>query len=158
MKEFILGIFLIIFFLHTHFTGTPNIIETYELELPEIEVVDNRVYSVYATAYHATVAQCDATPLITADGSRINKHDPAGHRWIAVSQDMIGTYFNYGDTVLVTNTHYEKNGNVIRDGGVYDGIWIVHDCMNRKWKMQIDFLINTGDPLISQDSVKIQKL
>jgi 3D (Asp-Asp-Asp) domain-containing protein len=42
-----------------------------------------------------------------------------------------GGIFNYGDEVYIKGTHK-------------DGIYSIHDCMNRKKTSQIDFLENIG--------------
>ena len=42
---------------------------------------------VKATMYHPVEAQCDDTPLITADGSKICPINVSDWNWIAVSQD-----------------------------------------------------------------------
>lgn len=120
--------------------------EIYDVILDEIEIVDNKVHWVYATAYHPVKEQTDNMPLITADGSRINPLNPKEHKWIGISQDLL-KYFNYGDTVLVRNA-----------GKEFDGVWIIHDCMNKKWKKRIDFLVGKQDGLISKDSVIIEKI
>lgn len=90
--------------------------------------------SVKATMYHPVEGQCDETPLITADGSIIDPHKVSEWNWIAVSQDMLkknGGIFNYGDQVYIEGTHK-------------DGLYTIHDCMNRRKTSQIDFLENIG--------------
>ena len=90
--------------------------------------------SVDATMYHPVEAQCDSDPLVTADGSIIDPYQVSDWNWIAVSQDMLkknGGIFNYGDKVYVSGTHK-------------DGIYTIHDCMNRRFTYKIDFLENIG--------------
>ena len=90
--------------------------------------------SVKATMYHPVEAQCDDSPLVTADGSIIDPYQVSSWNWIAVSQDMLvrnGGILNYGDEVYIKGTHK-------------DGIYTIHDCMNRKKTSQIDFLENIG--------------
>ena len=90
--------------------------------------------SVKATMYHPVEGQCDDSPLVTADGSIIDPYKVSSWNWIAVSQDMLkknGGIFNYGDQVYISGTH--KNG-----------IYTIHDCMNRRKTSQIDFLENIG--------------
>ena len=89
---------------------------------------------VKATMYHPVEAQCDDTPLNTADGSRIDHYQVSSWNWIAVSQDLL--WFNdgpirYGDTVYVIAGHKT-------------GYYIVRDAMNKKWTNRIDFLESTG--------------
>lgn len=87
--------------------------------------------SVVATIYHATPSQTDDTPFITASNRVINKDNPAGHRWIAVSRDLEPLGFVFGVKVCVENA------------GDMDGIWTVQDRMNKRWTKRIDFLVNT---------------
>ena len=90
--------------------------------------------SVKATMYHPVEGQCDDSPLVTADGSIIDPYKVSDWNWIAVSQDMLvrnGGILNYGDEVYIKGTHK-------------DGIYTIHDCMNRRKTSQIDFLENIG--------------
>lgn len=88
---------------------------------------------VTATCYQPSIDQCDSDPLMTASGSKINPRDPLGHRWIAVSRDLLKNHVKMGDTVHVHGT------------GVYDGKWVVKDKMNKRFKNKIDFLIGLQD-------------
>lgn len=75
--------------------------------------------TVTATFYDAPVG------TLTSDGSRIRKNV----RWIAVSRDLL-KIFGYGSKVEIeSNEHSELNG-----------IYEVHDTMNRRWKRRIDIL------------------
>ena len=85
---------------------------------------------VTATIYHADPAQCNADYLTTASLKTINKSNPQGHRWIAVSRDLEKYGFTFGTRVCVEGA------------GSYDGYWPVEDRMNKKWKNRIDFLVN----------------
>ncbi len=85
---------------------------------------------VVATIYHATPSQTDDTPFITASNRVINKDNPAGHRWIAVSRDLESLGFVFGAKVCVENA------------GHMDGVWTVQDRMNKRWTHRIDFLVN----------------
>ena len=86
-------------------------------------------YRVTGTVYHTTRKQCDETPLVTADGSRINPLNP--QRWVALSRDMF-VYFTFGDTVEVFNA------------GPCSGTWVVRDCMAKRWTKSVDFLVKSG--------------
>ncbi len=101
--------------------------------------------AVTATCYYPTIGQTDSSPFITADNSKINKTHPLKHRWIAVSRDLLEV-FDYGDTVNVLGTW------------VYDGKWIIHDTMNKRFKNKIDFLVGKSDYLDKFDDVKIKKI
>ena len=85
--------------------------------------------------YHPVKAQCDDNPLQTADGSIIDPYKVSDWNWIAISQDMLkknGGIFNYGDKVYVAGTDDK------------DGVYHIHDCMNRRFTYKIDFLENIG--------------
>ena len=88
------------------------------------------------TIYHPTTKQCDSAPLITASNSRIDtgklKHQQL--RWMALSRDLIKRWkgeFHYGDTVMV-------NAN---DPAI-DGLWIIKDTMNKRFKKRGDLLFD----------------
>ena len=103
---------------------------------------------VKATMYHPVEAQCDDTPLITADGSRICPINVSDWNWIAVSQDLLkknGGIFDYGDKVYIKGTHK-------------DGIYTIHDCMNKRKKNQIDFLESIGTNQYKYDEIEIFNL
>jgi 3D (Asp-Asp-Asp) domain-containing protein len=103
---------------------------------------------VKATMYHPVEAQCDDTPLITADGSKIDPYNVSNWNWIAVSQHMLkrnGGPFDYGDTVYVFGTEHK------------DGMYIIKDCMNKRKTNQIDFLESLGTPQYRYDNVVIAR-
>ena len=117
----------------------------------EIEDLKNKIddlapaISVKATMYHPVEAQCDDTPLITADGSRICPINVSDWNWIAVSQDLLkknGGIFEYGDQVYVKGTHK-------------DGIYTIHDCMNKRKRNQIDILESIGTSQYKYDEIEI---
>ena len=100
---------------------------------------------VKATMYHPVEAQCDDTPLITADGSRICPINVSDWNWIAVSQDLLkknGGVFNYGDQVYVKGTHK-------------DGVYTIRDCMNKRKTFQIDILESIGTSQYKYDEIEI---
>ncbi len=84
------------------------------------------------TVYNALERQTDSSPLKTADQSLIDKEklNKGELKWIAVSRDLLKV-FKYGDKVLVKCKKYPK----------FDGVWTVKDCMAKRWKMKIDFLV-----------------
>jgi len=107
--------------------------------------------NIWGTIYHAVEKQCDESPTITGDGSRINPYKASEHRWIAISQEMLddeyrqqllndssSTLFKgkiqYGDTIWIKSPYEEING-----------WWIVHDTKNRRYTNSIDFLQTIGD-------------
>lgn len=116
------------------------------------------VFSVSATNYHPIESETDKTPFLTADGSRIIPHKiiSGEQRWIAVSQDFIRQgIVQYGDTVIIevnpqsywkysgeqfgkTPAYLKKNKDVVRE---MEGEWVVRDCMNKRYRKCIDFLV-----------------
>ncbi len=105
-------------------------------------------YKVTVTTYNPTKEQCDDTPLITADGSKIDPYKVSSWNWIAVSQHMLtrnGGPLNYGDTVYIFGTEHK------------DGMYIVKDCMNKRKTNQIDFLESLGTPQYKYDNVVIAR-
>lgn len=89
------------------------------------------------TIYHPTKNQCDKTPLITASNSKINVDDLKNQkvRWMALSRDLLKRWngeFQYGDTVLVTAGDPQ-----------IDGLWIVKDTMNKRFKKRGDLLFDS---------------
>ena len=96
---------------------------------------DTNKIEVFATMYHPVIGQCDDTPDITADQTKIPNIDSCSHlNWIAVSQDLL--WFNdgpirYGDTVYV-------------EAGHKTGYYIVRDAMNKRFRNKIDFLESVG--------------
>lgn len=106
---------------------------------------------VSASVYFPEPGQTDNTPFITADGSRINKKDPAKHRWIAVSRDLHtrwGGDLAYGDSLWITGISDDL-----------DGLYIVRDVMNRRFRKQVDILVGRKDNIMGfWDNVQIAKL
>ena len=130
-------------------------LDTLQLELDslrfEIKGLLERIDSipvpieVRATMYHPVEAQCDDTPLITADGSKICPINVSDWNWIAVSQDLLkknGGIFDYGDQVYVSGTHK-------------DGVYTIRDCMNKRKTNQIDILESIGTSQYKYDQIEI---
>jgi len=110
------------------------VVDTTIMDTPII-LEDSTVLTVYATMYHPLIGQCDDSPDVTADQTKIPNIDSCSHLcWIAVSQDLL--WFNdgpirYGDTVYV-------------EAGHKTGYYVVRDAMNRRFKKKIDFLESVG--------------
>ena len=104
---------------------------------------------VTATIYTATLAECDSTPDITADGTKIRNPATAGRlRYVAMSRNLLqywGGEFAFGDTIHVENA------------GKYSGHWVVRDTMASRWKNKIDFLVDVGTKPNKFKNVKIRK-
>ncbi|MBF9254257.1 hypothetical protein I2I11_13210 [Pontibacter sp. 172403-2] len=133
--------------------------EKHLLILPSVDSAEAKIktepapptFTVSASVYYPEPNQTDATPYTTADGSRINKHDPGKQRWIAVSRDLHsrwGGEINYGDSLLVTGISEEM-----------DGLYIVRDVMNRRIHNRVDILVGRKDRIMGfWDEVQVAKL
>jgi len=91
------------------------------------------------TIYHPTAGQCDATPLITASNARIDieKLRRQEIRWMALSRDLLRRWngeFHYGDTVML------KAGDP-----AIDGLWVINDNMNKRYKNRGDLLFHSDE-------------
>ena len=108
-------------------------------------------HRVAASVYFPDEAQTDSQPLVTADGSQINRKKVKDHRWIAVSRNLLkrwGGKLNYGDTLQVAGISAEL-----------DGTYIIRDTMNRRLKNTIDILIGRNDNIMGHwENVQITKL
>lgn len=106
----------------------------------------NDALQVEATCYQPVASQTDSSPLTTASLKKINPDNPLSHRWIAVSSDLELMGYSFGTKVHVSGTC------------VYDGIWVVQDRMNSRWRKRIDFLVGLDDYIDKWDNVTISKL
>lgn len=104
--------------------------------------INSETLTVTATVYNAVESQCDASPLITASGFRLDPNDQYQHRVVGISRDL-KHYLNFGDSIYVTGTD------------IYDGWWYVEDVMAARWYRRIDFLINDDMPIGKWNNVKI---
>ena len=87
------------------------------------------------TMYQPDRIQCDDTPDITADGTRIRIHKASQYKFVALSRNLLkrwGGPFDYGDFIL------------IKDAGHKDGVYQVRDTMNPKWVNVVDILESKG--------------
>ena len=113
--------------------------------------VRSPTYTVTATAYQAVANQTDNEPFVTADNSRIKSHYGSKKRWMALSRDLLkpwGGQFEYGDKVRVRGISPEL-----------DGVYTVHDTMNRRHRHCMDILTHASEKFdIFRKGVKIQKV
>ena len=103
-------------------------------------------YEVTVTTYNPTKHQCDDTPDITADGTRIKTWRATEYRYVALSRDLLSRWggpFNYGDYI------------VIEGAGDRDGVYQVRDTMNPKWTNRVDIL--TTNSRFKYDNVVMYK-
>jgi 3D (Asp-Asp-Asp) domain-containing protein len=127
-----------------------NMMLTTKVEHMEIRR-ESSEFIVTGTMYSPTLAQCDATPNITADGTKINPNHASQYRYVALSRDLLerwGGPFQYGEYIAVEGTQRGK----------HDGIWQVRDTMNPKWLKRVDFLVTNGTQPFKYDEIKIVKL
>lgn len=103
---------------------------------------DKNYQTVKVTTYTIDPKQTDDTPLITASGFNLHPVNPKKHRIVAVSRD-IKRKLKFGDKIYLSGT------------GPYDGVYYVHDLMNKRFKNRIDILINPKDKPTMFKSAKI---
>lgn len=113
--------------------------------------VRSLTYTVTATVYEAVPGQTDNEPFVTADNSRIKPHYGSKKRWMALSRDLLkpwGGKFDFGDVVRVSGISPKL-----------DGVYTVHDTMNRRHRHCMDVLVHPSENLdIFTKGVKIQKV
>jgi 3D (Asp-Asp-Asp) domain-containing protein len=108
-------------------------------------IKDNPYETVTLTTYSPTPQECDSTPNITASGFKINLKDPKKHRIIAISRDLLKK-LPFGTFVKVTGA------------GKLNGVYVVEDKMNKRYKNRIDLLIGEDDKHTRIKNVKIVKI
>ena len=112
----------------------------------ETQYTNKIAYQVTVTTYNPTIHQCDDTPNITADGTRIKTWRATEYRYVALSRDLLSRWggpFNYGDYI------------VIEGAGDRDGVYQVRDTMNPKWTNRVDIL--TTNSRFKYDNVVMYK-
>jgi hypothetical protein len=119
------------------------------LKKAKLHVLRNRTYTVTATVYQAVAGQTDNEPFVTADNSRIKPHYGSKKHWMALSQDLLkpwGGKFKYGDKVRVRGISAKL-----------DGVYTIHDTMNRRHRHCMDILTHPSEKydILCKD-VKIQ--
>ena len=127
-----------------------NMVLSTELDQIEIRRASTE-FIVTGTMYSPTLAQCDNTPNITADGTKINPKHASQYRYVALSRDLLerwGGPFEYGEYIAVEGTQR----------GQHDGVWQVRDTMNPKWLKRVDFLMTNGTRPFKYNEIKITKL
>ena len=93
------------------------------------------------TTYNAVRSQCDRSPLITADGTKIDhrKLESGEQRIVAISRDLL---------------HAIPLGSVIYVEGY--GKYEVRDTMNSRFKHRIDILQHSSKKNFKKDKIKIK--
>ncbi len=108
------------------------LIELDKLKRDIKELKRTTIGTVTVTMYHPVPNQTDSSPYITASGFRLDKKNPKKDRIIAISRDL-KEKLDFGDTVILQGI------------GKWDGEYVVHDVMNKRFKNRIDILINPND-------------
>ena len=129
--------------------------EPEKCENDQIEKVESQGFNEFhmtATVYHPVPGQTDSTPLTTADGSKIdlNKLKSGKLKWIAMSRDMLerwGGDFDYGDKV-----------KVISDNPKINGVYEIHDTMNKRFENRIDILTHKDGIYGKWNDIKVRKV
>ena len=101
------------------------------------------VACVTATVYNAVPEQTNEDPGHTASMYEIDLENPYKHRILAVSRDLYKLGYKFGTKVKVSC------------GCPYEGVWVVRDLMNKRYKKRIDFLINEDMPIGKWNNVQI---
>ena len=93
------------------------------------------------TTYNAVRSQCDRSPLITADGTKIDnrKLKSGKQRIVAISRDLL---------------HYIPLGSVIDIEGY--GYYEVRDTMNSRFNHSIDILQHPSKKNFKKNNIKIK--
>jgi hypothetical protein len=90
------------------------------------------------TVYNPEAGQCDGSPLVTASNQLISKIKlrSGSIRWMALSRDLLkrwGGHIHYGDTV-----------NLSAGDPTVDGLWVVQDTMNSRFRKRGDLLFDAN--------------
>jgi 3D (Asp-Asp-Asp) domain-containing protein len=107
--------------------------------------VKSPVITVTLTTYTVDQSQTDDTPLVTASGFKLDHLNPRRHRVIAISRDLKAR-FKFGSRVRITNA------------GRFNGVYVVRDLMNKRFRRKIDILINPRDKHTKLTNVVINKI
>lgn len=93
------------------------------------------------TTYNAVRSQCDRSPLITADGTKIDhrKVKSGQQRIVAISRDLL--YAIPLGSVIYVEGH---------------GYYEVRDTMNSRFKHRIDILQHSSKKNFKKDKIKIK--
>lgn len=99
--------------------------------------------------YNATAHQTDNDSTKTASGRIINPATASGHRWVAVSQDLMtynGGKLRTGDLIYLVDIHDQS------------GYYTVADVMPKSWTRSVDILETEGTTHYLYSNVKLLKI
>lgn len=93
-----------------------------------------KAFEIFVTSYNPEVAQTDGSPCGGAGGNVCDATN-AGHRVLALSQDLVTEHFKYGDTVYLRSKNPACNGE-----------FLLLDTMNKRWTKRGDlFFLSRKD-------------
>lgn len=103
------------------------------------------IKTVTLTTYRPSIKETDSSPEITASGFKINMKNPQQHKILAVSRDL-KKKFKWGSKVRIINA------------GKFNGVYHIHDVMNKRYTKRIDVLIGWNQKATKLSNVKIIRL
>jgi 3D (Asp-Asp-Asp) domain-containing protein len=106
---------------------------------------NNFIENITLTTYRPSIKETDANPDVTASGFKIDLKTPEKHKILAVSRDL-KKKFKWGSKVRIFNA------------GRFNGVYRVHDVMNKRYKKRIDVLIGWKQKATKLNNVKIIRL
>jgi 3D (Asp-Asp-Asp) domain-containing protein len=112
-----------------------------KIQVDSVQIKEIPFHKLKATYYNPTSGQCDATPLVTGSGYKINldKLKRKEIKVVAVSRDLLKQY-PYGSTIYVHQPVHLR------------GTYRVEDTMNKRFTNRVDFLVYDK---IAVDSIHI---
>ena len=127
---------------------------TITIPIEKVSVIENKPHKkkvddtikVTATMYNPVEEQCDSDPYTTASMLIINPFKASEQKFIAMSRDLLkrwGGIFEYKQKVRLVGC------------GEKDGVYIVADCMNERFRNKIDILETVGTPIYKFKNAKI---
>lgn len=96
------------------------------------------------TCYQPVTSQCDNSPLITSDGSKINLDSLHSNKikWCAISQDLLYLFPKNKPKIIWVEGY---------------GMYEVRDVMNKRHKHKVDLLIHPKNSMrIKLNNIKIK--
>lgn len=116
--------------------------EAYRINKPNKPI---RYQLVTVTTYTVNEYTNDTNRSITACGFKLSQTNPRKHRIIAISRDLKKIY-KFGNKIRILNA------------GRFNGVYVVKDLMNKRWRKRIDILINPHDKPTKLYNIKIIKI
>lgn len=93
-----------------------------------VDTMEKESYLVTVTTYNPSDKQTDKSPNLTSAQYKIDSKNPFTHKFIGLSRDLLSEFY-YGEIVILENA------------GIYNGYYIVADCMNSRFLRHVDILI-----------------